>query len=161
MISLAMGFVIMEMAEAAGAGAKLAEVRAVAERAIQRVSVRFMLDTLEYLRRGGRIGRARAYMGTLLSIKPILSLHDGELYPEERVRTRARGLERMIQWAVRQQRVKRVAVGHCTTPDDAESIRERLAMAFPNVKVHLIRFGPVLGTHSGPGIVGVGVMERE
>jgi DegV family protein with EDD domain len=120
-----------------------------------------MLDTLEYLRRGGRIGRARAYLGTLLSVKPILSLREGELYPEERVRTRARGLERIIQWAIRQENVKRAAVGHSTTPDGAESIRERLAMAFPSVKVHLIRFGPVLGTHAGPGIVGVGLMEGE
>jgi DegV family protein with EDD domain len=161
MISLAMGFAIMDAVEAAHGGAKLAVVKAVAESALQRVQVRFMLDTLEYLRRGGRVGHARAYLGTLLSIKPILSFREGELYPEERVRTRPRGLERMIQWAVRQQKVKRVAVGHSTTPDEAESIRERLAMAFPNVKVHLIRFGPVLGTHAGPGIVGVGVMQGE
>jgi DegV family protein with EDD domain len=161
MISLAMGFAIMEAAEAVSAGAKLAEVKAAAESVVQRVSVRFMLDTLEYLRRGGRIGRARAYLGTLLSVKPILSLRGGELYPEERVRTRARGLERIIQWAIRQENVKRAAVGHSTTPDEAESIRERLAMAFPSVKVHLIRFGPVLGTHAGPGIVGVGFMEGE
>jgi DegV family protein with EDD domain len=161
MISLAMGFAIMEAAEAIRRGAKLAEVKAAAESVIQRVNVRFMLDTLEYLRRGGRIGRARAYLGTLLSVKPILSLREGELYPEERVRTRARGLERIIQWAIRQENVKRAAVGHSTTPDEAESIRERLAMAFPSVKVHLIRFGPVLGTHAGPGIVGVGFLRGE
>jgi DegV family protein with EDD domain len=160
-ISLAMGFTIMEAAEAARAGAKLAEVKAAAEDAIQRIHVLLMLDTLEYLRRGGRIGRARAYLGTLLSVKPVLSLSGGELYPEERVRTRRRGLERIIQWAVRQQKVKRAAVGHFTTPDEAESIRERLAMAFPNVEVHVVRFGPVLGTHGGPGVVGVGVQEGE
>jgi DegV family protein with EDD domain len=161
MISLAMGFAIMEAAEAIRRGDKLAEVKAAAESAIQRVNVRFMLDTLEYLRRGGRVGRARAYLGALLSVKPILSIREGELYPEQRVRTRARGLERIIQWAIRQENVKRAAVGHSTTPDEAESIRERLAMAFPSVKVHLIRFGPVLGTHAGPGIVGVGFMEGE
>jgi len=159
--SLAMGFAIMEAVEAAGAGAKLAEVKAAAESAIQRTHVLFMLDTLEYLRRGGRIGRARAYLGALLSVKPILTLREGEVYPEERVRTRTRGLERIIQSAIRHQNVKRAAVGHSTTADEAESIRERLAMAFPNVKVHLVRFGPVLGTHAGPGIVGVGVQEGE
>jgi DegV family protein with EDD domain len=159
--SLAMGFAIMEAAEAIRAGARLAEVKAAAESAVRRIHVLFMLDTLEYLRRGGRIGRARAYLGALLSVKPILSLRDGEVYPEERVRTRARGLERIIQSMVKHQKVKQAAVGHSTTPDDAESIRERVAMAFPNVKVHLIRFGPVLGTHAGPGIVGVGVMEGE
>jgi DegV family protein with EDD domain len=161
MTSLAMGFAIMEAVEAARAGAKLAEVKAAAESAVQRTHVLFMVDTLEYLRRGGRIGRARAYLGTLLSIKPILTLREGEVYPEERVRTRARGLERITQSGIRHQKVKLAAVGHSTTPDEAESIRERVAMAFPNVKVHLVRFGPVLGTHAGPGIVGVGVMEGE
>jgi DegV family protein with EDD domain len=159
--SLAMGFAIMEAVEADLAGAKLAEVKATAESVVQRTHVLFMLDTLEYLRRGGRIGRARAYLGALLSVKPILTLREGEVYPEERVRTRTRGLERIIQSAIRHQNVKRAAVGHSTTADEAESIRERLAMAFPNVKVHLVRFGPVLGTHAGPGIVGVGVQEGE
>ena len=159
--SMAMGLAIIEAAEASRAGAKLAEVKAAAESAVQRTHVLFMLDTLEYLRRGGRIGRARAYLGALLSVKPILTLREGEVYPEERVRTRTRGLERIIQSGIRHQNVKLAAVGHSTTPDDAESIRERLAMAFPNVKVHLIRFGPVIGTHGGPGLVGVGVMEGE
>jgi DegV family protein with EDD domain len=159
--SVAVAFAVMEAVEAARAGAKLSEVKAAAERAVPRTQVLFMLDTLEYLRRGGRIGRARAYLGTLLSVKPILTLRDGEVYPEERVRTRPRGLERIIQSVIRHQNVKRAAVGHSTTPDEAESIRQRLAMAFPNVKVHLFRFGPVLGTHAGPGIVGVGVMEGE
>lgn len=160
-VSVAIGFVVMEAVEAARAGAKLAEVKAAAESAVQRTHVRFMLDTLEYVRRGGRIGRARAYMGTLLRVKPILSFREGEVYPEERVRTRARGLERIIQWAVRHQKVKRAVVAHATTLDEAESIRERLAMAFPSVKVYLIRFGPVLGTHGGPGTIGVGIMEGE
>lgn len=160
-VSVAIGFVVMEAVEAARAGAKLAEVKAAAESAVQRIHVRFMLDTLEYVRRGGRIGRARAYLGTLLRVKPILSFREGEVYPEERVRTRARGLERMIQWAVRQQKVKRAVVAHATTLDEAESIRERLAMAFPSVKVYLVRFGPVLGTHGGPGTIGVGIMEGE
>jgi DegV family protein with EDD domain len=159
--SLAMGFAIMDAVEVARAGGKLAEVKATAESAVQRMHVLFMLDTLEYLRRGGRIGRARAYLGALLSVKPILALREGEIYPEERVRTRARGLERIIQSSIRHQNVKRAAVGHSSTPDEAESIRQRLAMAFPNVKVHLIRFGPVIGTHAGPGLVGVGVMEGE
>jgi len=160
-VSLATGVAIMEAVEAARAGAKLAEVKVATESAVQRTHVRIMLDTLEYVRRGGRIGRARAYLGTLLSVKPILSLREGELYPEERVRTRARGLEHIIQWAVKHQNIKRAAVGHCTTPDEAESIRERLAMAFPNADVYLIRFGPVVGTHGGPGVIGVGVMEGE
>ncbi|MDP2949042.1 MAG: DegV family protein [Chloroflexota bacterium] len=157
--SLAMGFAIMEAVEAARAGAKLAEVKAAAESAVRRTHVLFMVDTLEYLRRGGRIGRARAYLGTFLNIKPILSIREGEVYPEERVRTRARALERIIHLATSHRNVKRVAVGHATTPDEADRLRERLAMAFPHVQVHIVRLGPVLGTHAGPGIIGVSVME--
>ncbi len=160
-ISLAMGFSVMEAVEAARAGAKLDKVKAAAESATSRVQAFFMVDTLEYLRRGGRIGRARAYLGTFLSIKPVLALRDGEVYPLERVRTRARALERIMQMAVGFQNVKRAAVGHTTSPDEAERLRERVAMAYPHVDVVLIRLGPVLGAHGGPGIVGVGVMEGE
>jgi DegV family protein with EDD domain len=160
-VSLAMGFSVMEAVEAARAGAKLDKVKAVAESAIPRIHVFFMVDTLENLRRGGRIGRARAYLGTFLSIKPVLALRDGEVYPLERVRTRTRALERIMQTAVGFQNVKRAAVGHTTTPDEAERLRERVAMAYPHIDVLLIRLGPVLGAHGGPGIVGVGVMEGE
>ena len=158
-VSLGIGFAIVEAAAAARAGASLEEVRAAAESVPGRLEVLFMVDTLEYLRRGGRIGRARAYLGTILKIKPILAVREGELYPVERVRTRVHGVERIIQAAVRHQNVKLAGVGHSTTPDEAELIRERLAMAFPHAQVFATRFGPVLGAHGGPGTVGVGVVE--
>jgi DegV family protein with EDD domain len=158
-ISLGMGFVIVEAAAAVRAGASLEEVKAAAESVPGRLSIDLMVDTLEYLRRGGRIGRARAYLGAMLRIKPILSLREGELYPVERVRTRVQGVERIIQAAVRHQNVTMAAVGHSTTPDEAELILGRLAMAFPHAQVFTTRFGPVIGTHGGPGTVGVGVVE--
>jgi DegV family protein with EDD domain len=158
-MSMGMGFAILDAVAAVRAGATLEEAKAAAESVRDRLHVLFMVDTLEYLRRGGRIGRARAYLGTLLKIKPILAIREGELYPLERVRTRVQGLERIIQSAVRHHNVRMAAVGHATTPEDAELIRERLAMAFPHAQVFTVRFGPVLGTHSGPGIVAVGVVE--
>ena len=158
-ISLATGFCIMEAAAAIRAGGGLEEAKAAAESVPGQLHIQFMVDTLEYLRRGGRIGRARAYLGTILKIKPILSLREGELYPVERVRTRSQGVERIIQAAVRHQNVKLAAVGHSTTPDEAELIRERLAVAFPHAQVFVTRFGPVIGTHGGPGVVGIGVVE--
>jgi DegV family protein with EDD domain len=154
-----MSFAIMEAAAAVRAGGGLEEVRAAAESVAGRLYIEFMLDTLEYVRRGGRIGRARAYLGTMLRIKPILSVRDGEIYPVERVRTRSQGVERIIQTAVRHQNVTMAAVGYSTTPDEAELILGRLAMAFPHARVFTTRFGPVLGTHGGPGTVGIGVVE--
>jgi fatty acid kinase fatty acid binding subunit len=158
-VSLGIGFAIMEAAAAARAGASLEEARAAAESIPRRLYILFMVDTLEYLRRGGRIGRARAYLGTILKIKPILSIREGELFPVERVRTRSQGVERIIQAAVRHQNVKMAAVAHSTTPDEAELIRGRLAVAFPHAQVFVARFTPVLGTHGGPGVVGIGVVE--
>jgi DegV family protein with EDD domain len=158
-ISLAMGFCIMEAAAATRAGGSLEEAKAAAESVPGRLHIQFMVDTLEYLRRGGRIGRARAYLGTILKIKPVLSIREGELYPVERVRTRSQGVERIIQAAVRHQNVRLAAVGYSTTPDEAELIRERLDVAFPHAQVFATRFGPVLGTHGGPGVVGIGVVE--
>jgi len=158
-VSLGTGFAIMEAAAATRAGASLEEARAAAESIPRRLHIQFMVDTLEYLRRGGRIGRARAYLGTILKIKPILSIREGELFPVERVRTRSQGVERIIQAAVRYQNVKMAAVAHSTTPDEAELIRGRLAVAFPHAQVFVARFTPVLGTHGGPGVVGVGLVE--
>ena len=158
-MSVGMSFVIMEAAAAIRAGASLEEAKAAAKSVRDRLHVLFMLDTLEYVRRGGRIGRARAYLGTMLRVKPILAVREGELYPVERVRTRVHGVERIIQAAVRHQNVTMAAVAHATTPDEAELIAGRLAMAFPHAQVFVTRCGPVLGTHGGPGIVGVGVVE--
>jgi len=141
------------------AGAGLQAATAAAESVPPRLYIQFMVDTLEYMRRGGRIGRARAYLGTMLRIKPILSVREGEVFPVERVRTRVQGVERIIQSAVRHQNVRMAAVAHSTTPDEAELIRGRLAMAFPHAEVFTIRFGPVIGTHGGPGTIGVGVVE--
>jgi DegV family protein with EDD domain len=134
-------------------------VKAAAESVPGRLEVLFMVDTLSTCAAAGA-SWARAYLGTLLKIKPILAVRDGELYPVERVRTRSQGVERIIQAAVRHQNVKLAGVGHSTTPDEAELIRERLAMAFPHAQVLVARFTPVLGTHGGPGVVGIGVMEE-
>ena len=158
-ISVGVGFAIIEAERAIRAGAGLQEAKAAAESVPPRLYIQFMVDTLEYMRRGGRIGRARAYLGTMLRIKPILSVREGEVFPVERVRTRVQGVERIIQSAVRHQNVRMAAVAHSTTPDEAELIRGRLAMAFPHAEVFTIRFGPVIGTHGGPGTIGVGVVE--
>lgn len=160
-VSLAMGFVVMAAARAVQGGAGLEQALAVAQRCTQRVHLTFVLDTLEYLRRGGRIGRARALLGTMLRAKPILSLRDGEVHPEGRVRTRAQALERLYQMAVAYPRATEVGVGYTTTREEAEALLARLAAALPQARAYLTRIGPVVGTHGGPGVIGVGVMEGE
>jgi DegV family protein with EDD domain len=160
-ISVGMTFVALAAARVALSGGKLKDVRAAAEQATPRVHLSILVDTLEYVRRGGRIGRARAFLGTVLRVKPMLSLRDGEVYPEERVRTRRAAVERLFQIATSYPRVREVAVGYTTTPGDAEDLRQRLADAMPHVNIHIAQVGPVIGTHTGPGALGLGLFEGE
>lgn len=161
LISMGMTFAVMEAARAARAGASIEEIRAAVERTIARVHIYFFLDTLEYLRRGGRIGRARAFLGGLLRVKPLLSLREGEIHPEERVRTKAHALDRIFQLATSYPRIREVVVGYSTNPQDAEEMKRRMAAVLPQVNVYVTRVGPVIGVHSGPGVLGVGVLEGE
>ncbi len=160
-ISMGMTFVTVAAARAARGGASIEEIRELVERTIPRVRIYFVLDTLEYLRRGGRIGRARAFLGAVLRVKPLLSLRDGEVHPEERVRTHAHALERIAQIATSFPRVQEIAVAYSTNPQDAENLRRRLAEAMPHVNIWVARLGPVIGTHAGPRVLGIGLLEGE
>ncbi len=160
-ISMGMTFVATAAARAAMGGAGIEEIRELVERTVPRVRIYFVLDTLEYLRRGGRIGRARAFLGAVLRVKPLLSLRDGEVHPEERVRTHALALERIAQIATSFPRVQEVAVAYSTNPQDAEDLRRRLAEALPHVNIWVTRVGPVIGTHAGPRVLGIGLLEGE
>lgn len=161
LISLGMTFLAAAAARAGLGGASVEDIRALVERMIPRVRTFFVLGTLEYLRRGGRIGRGRAFLGTVLRVKPILSLRDGEVHPEERVRTHAHAMERMFQIAMSYPRVQELAIGYTTNPHDVDMMRRRLAEALPRVNIYVTRVGPVIGAHGGPGVLGIGILEGE
>ena len=161
LISLGMTFLAAAAARAGLGGASIEDIRALVERMIPRVRTFIVLGTLEYLRRGGRIGRGRAFLGTVLRVKPLLSLRDGEVHPEERVRTHVHAMERMFQIAMSYPRVQELAIGYTTNPHDADMMRRRLAEALPRVNIYMTRVGPVIGTHGGPGVLGIGILEGE
>ena len=161
LITFGMTFVVAAAARAALSGASLEEVRQVVERVIPRTHIFFLLDTLEYLRRGGRIGRGRAFLGAVLKVKPLLSLRDGEVHPEERVRTRALALERVFQIVTSYPRIEELAIGYSTNREEAEELRRRLAEALPRVDIQVTRVGPVIGAHCGPGVLGIVLLEGE
>lgn len=161
LISFGLTFVAAAAARAALGGAGVEQIRAVVERTVPRVHIVFVLDTLEYVRRGGRIGRARAFLGGVLRVKPLLSIRDGEVHPEERVRTKAHAMERIYQIVISYPRIQEVAIAYSTNPQDAEDMRRRLAQALPHVNIYVTRVGPVIGTHGGPGVLGVGLIEGE
>jgi DegV family protein with EDD domain len=159
-VSFGMTFLAAAAARAAMNGAGLEEVKQLVTGMMSRVKILIALDTLEYLRRGGRIGRARAFLGAVMRVKPLLSIRDGEVHPEERVRTKKLAIERLFQ-IVTSYRAQEVAVGYTTNEQEAEELRLRLVEAMPGITTHLQRLGPVLGVHGGPGVLGVGVLEGE
>jgi DegV family protein with EDD domain len=139
----------------AAEAATLEEAVRLVEDRVPRQRILALLDTLRYLEMGGRIGRAKALMGTVLSIKPILGLVDGRVAPIDQVRTRTRALSRMVELLERDLPVERLAVVHAQAPADAERVRAQLATALPTVEVEMGEIGAVLGTHTGPGALGV------
>lgn len=153
--SMGIGFVAIEAAKAAQAGASLAECAARARAIIPRVRIFFVPDTLEYLARGGRISKARAFMGNLLSVKPVLVVKDGEVGPLERVRTRERALKRLVELVEAEAPLESLATLHATTPQDAIALGEKLRHLLPKGEEVLVaRTGAVIGTHAGPGTIG-------
>jgi len=119
----------------------------------------FLLDTLEYLQKGGRIGRAQAFLGSMLSVKPILKLQDGEAHPVERPRTWERGVRRMLELVRELAPVRQLAVIHSTDPERAADLREQLSDLLPADQVISSRFGPTLGTYLGPNALGVALTQ--
>jgi len=152
-----MGMMILSAAAAAEAGLGPEEIveRITAARAELRMW--FGIDTLEYLRKGGRIGAARAWMGSALQIKPILTLDD-EITPVERVRTRRRAFERMVQYASELEEAGRDAwvVQHIRDPENAQRLVERCREIMGSEPAFVSEIGPVIGAHTGPGLLGIG-----
>lgn len=162
-LGMAMGYAVVSAADAASRGMDMASVGRIArERAAAATSV-FYVHTLEYLRRGGRIGKASALLGTALAVKPLLSLVDGQIEPLEKVRTMSRGLARIEQRAVaaaRQAGAVDIAVHHLDAAAPATVIAARLREQLPGVDVLLVELGAAVGAHVGPGTIAVVVSPR-
>lgn len=155
--SVGLGAVVFAAAQVAKNDGTCDEVLAEVQGAMPRTRVYFLLDTLEYLQKGGRIGKASAFLGSLLSIKPILTVSNGEAHPFERPRTRQKGMQRLEEIARSASPLERLCIVHSTAPEDAEALRERLGDLMPKEDIIMSRFGPVVGTYLGPRVLGVSV----
>jgi DegV family protein with EDD domain len=153
----ALGLVVLAASAAAAGGGDVQAVAARAREAAEATRLWFAVDTLEYLRRGGRIGTAQAWLGGALKIKPILTL-DGEITPIERVRTSGRAFERMVEYmrSRHDDGADGWVVQHIQAPDVVERLLERGRGMFGSEPVFVSEIGPVIGAHVGPGLVGVG-----
>jgi DegV family protein with EDD domain len=151
------GFIVLEAARAAAAGAGLDGVTERAREMIPRVRFFAMLDTLDYLHRGGRIGGAAALVGAMLQIKPVVHLVGGRVEPLAKPRTRGRGVDVMIARLAEETagRPIHAAVMHGDALADAEALRDRLAARFDCRELYITEFSPVMGAHAGPGLLGI------
>jgi len=156
-----MGLLVLAASAAARAGADRGAVVERVREARKALKIWFCLDTLEYLRRGGRVGKAQAWLGGTLRIKPILSL-EYEIVPVERVRTAGRAFERMVQYALqlREEGSDGWVVQHIQATEQAERLIERCREIFDSEPVFTSEVGPVIGTYTGPGLIGVGAVPR-
>lgn len=159
--AMALGFQVLSIARAVESGASLAECKALAEKASQHVGVVFAVDTLEFLHRGGRIGGANRFLGTALNIKPILEVTGGRVEAIERVRTRSKSLNRVVE--IIEERISgrkpvRLATLHANSPDDARLLLDMANSRLDAVENIISEVSPVVGNHAGPGTVGLAFM---
>jgi DegV family protein with EDD domain len=145
----------------ARAGANLEQIADWVRRAIPRVHIRMTFDTLEYLRKGGRIGKAQAFLGGLLKVNPVLGIKDGATFPIARSRNRAQAMDLMVNFVKGFNQLEALAIEDATTPDDLQTLAERLKDVVPPERIYRSKVSPVVGTHVGPHVLAVAVLETE
>ncbi|WP_299527362.1 DegV family protein [uncultured Streptomyces sp.] len=163
MVAMALGFCALSAAEAAEAGGTAEDAVAAAQARAEATSTFFYVDTLDYLRRGGRIGAAQALLGSALAVKPLLRLSEGRIEMLEKVRTASKAiarLEEIVAECAGDAPVD-IAVHHLAAPDRADALAERLRARLPGLaELHVSEVGAVIGAHTGPGLLGAVVSPR-
>jgi DegV family protein with EDD domain len=155
--SMGLGFMVLAPARAAAEGKSLAKVAATAREIVPCMDVVFVVETLKYLHKGGRIGGASHLLGSALNIKPLLYLNDGRIEALERVRTKRKAVARMLDVMAERAGDKPVyaAVIHANAPEEGARLQEQVSKRFSHVELYQSELSPVIGTHVGPGTVGV------
>lgn len=156
-----LGLIVISAAKAAQAGYSLDEVIRVTKSSMQRVEFRIAFDTLEYLRRGGRIGAAQAFLGSMLKVNPILTIKDGMTEGVARLRSRVRAMDYLYDFAKSFADIEEMAIEDADTPEDVENLVDRLSVRFPRERIYRMKVSPVIGTHVGPRVIGLGILPRE
>ncbi len=156
--SMSLGFQVLQAARAAENGASLKECKAVAEKARSQTNVYFLVETLEFLHRGGRIGNAAHLIGTALDLKPVLRLKDGKIESAAKVRTQKKAYEKLLDLVgveLEHSRQTRIAVMHAAAPELAENTMQECITRFHPVETIITELTPAIGTHTGPGAIAI------
>ncbi len=159
--SMALGWGVVQVAEKIADGGSLEDAVTLAKSASERASFIGMVDTLEYLVRGGRIGKAQGFVGSLLRIRPILTLTNGEAHPAGRARNRSKGITRLKEMVAEAAPLDNLAVLYTTDKADAQTIADEVAQYGPDNTVVVAQLGPVVGNYLGPGTLGLGLVRAE
>ena len=159
--AMAMGFQVLTVARAVENGANMEEAVALAERSRETTGVYFAVDTLEFLHRGGRIGGAKRFLGTALNVKPVLAVMDGHVEAVEQIRTKKKAVDRVLELVKEQVSGKipiRLATLHAAAEDEARTLLDRASNELNAIESIMSAVSPVVGTHAGPGTVGLAYM---
>ena len=159
----AQGFLALAAAQVAASGGSLAQAIQAVEQLAPKVHLFVTVDTLHFLAKGGRVPKAAAWAGSLLSIKPILQVAEGEALPFERIRTKPKAIKRLLEIMEKRAGQKRVHVNlmHAGVPEEAEELKKQLLARFDCAELYVTEFTPVMGVHTGPGLVGLAFYSEE
>jgi DegV family protein with EDD domain len=158
-VAMGLGLVVLAAAREAKNGMKLDELRQFVNQSLSRVHFIVYFDTLKYLAKGGRIGKAQGMLGAMLSVKPILTIKEGEISPVTRVRSQAAGIEYLFNFMTSFHQIDAMAVEHSTQPEAADRLVDRLSVSLPGKPIIRSIVSPVLGVHAGPNAIAVTVLE--
>jgi len=154
------GLLLVELAKRTLAGMSLHELVTMTAKITPRIHNRITLDTLKYMAKGGRIGKAQALLGSVLKINPVIGIKDGEVLPFAKLRSREKAREWLYEFAVNFSKVKALAVECGTNMVEAKALAERIASVWPKVPIYMSKVSPVVGAHTGPGTLSVTVLEQ-
>lgn len=159
-VSLGLGLQVMRAVDLVRAGMPLAAIAEQLRVEVPANHLVFFLEQLDLQRQRGRVGKGLEVVGSVLQLKPVLRLEEGQVIPHERARTRARALDMLVEFAGSLPAIDGIGVIYDTTPEDVETLRERLGVIAPDAHLDTVQFGPALAAHLGPGVVGLAIRER-
>jgi DegV family protein with EDD domain len=156
-LTMGLGQLAIEASNMAQSGKSLNQVAEAVKNMIPSIHLLGLLDTLKYLALGGRIGKVKSLLGSILNIKPLLTMKNGELIPHGQVRSRTQGIAKLFDFIRDARKIQDLAIVYNTTPDEAQALVERIVPLYPRERIRLSRLGPALGVHGGPGILFVSI----
>ncbi len=157
-VIMGLGLIVLSAAKAARDGAGFDELVELVRDGMRRSHAIMSFDTLKYLAKGGRIGRAQGLLGSMLSVKPILTVKEGEVSPVTRVRSKSAGMDYLYNFVASIPHIEELAVEHATTPEDADALVERISSFYPRERIYRVTVSPVIGTYTGPNVLSVSVL---